>query len=278
MIMKNKLILFLITLIIATSFSCSFNKKKPAGPTGIKTYTFAKKYVVKEGKADNLLNISISVQFPETFGNDSVLKKARKIVLDDYFPDTDNSELNADSSINKYVKTYYTFFKNTELDNSMIDEEYNSNDEPWYQNGVMGINYNKNGIFSYTITLSSYTGGAHGGTTITNGIIDMANGKKLTEKDIFKTGSYPVIKDMIISKILKKNRVETKEDLYEIGYFNIDDIKLNGNFFVNEKGITYTFNEYEIASYAVGSTDIILSFKELSNYMIPGNPFSFFYK
>ncbi|HNP92166.1 RsiV family protein, partial [Macellibacteroides fermentans] len=39
----------------------------------------------------------------------------------------------------------------------------------------------------------------------------------------------------------------------------------NGNFSVDETGINYTFNEYEIAAYVVGATHVHLSFEEIKH-------------
>lgn len=71
---------------------------------------------------------------------------------------------------------------------------------------------------------------------------------------------------------MQKNNVQKVKDLEEIGFFDVADIELNKNFYVNKEGITYTYNEYDIAGYALGTIEILLSYKDISGYMIPGNP------
>ncbi|HEY5500212.1 MAG TPA: RsiV family protein, partial [Bacteroidales bacterium] len=84
--------------------------------------------------------------------------------------------------------------------------------------------------------------------------------------------SRPMIEDLILKKIMLKHKVQKAEDLEEIGFFDVTDINLNKNFYITKKGIVYTFNEYEIAAYALGTIEIMLSYEEISAFMIPGNP------
>ena len=71
---------------------------------------------------------------------------------------------------------------------------------------------------------------------------------------------------------MEKHQVEKAEDLEQIGFFDVAEIGLNKNFYVTEQGIVYTYNEYEIAAYALGTTEVLLNYKDISGFMIPGNP------
>ena len=53
------------------------------------------------------------------------------------------------------------------------------------------------------------------------------------------------------------------KDLENIGFFSVEEIFPNGNFLVDEDGITYTFNEYEIAAYVVRETNVFLPYAEI---------------
>ena len=69
---------------------------------------------------------------------------------------------------------------------------------------------------------------------------------------------------------MKLREVENAKELENIGYFSIEEIFPNGNFLIDEKGITYTFNEYEIAAYVVGPTHVCIPFEEIS-YLLKGD-------
>ncbi|MDR0941372.1 MAG: DUF3298 and DUF4163 domain-containing protein [Bacteroidales bacterium] len=108
---------------------------------------------------------------------------------------------------------------------------------------------------SYAINGYDYSGGAHGYTSVYYYEFDVKTGKRLTESDIFK-GDY----EKTLTQIFLK-KLET-EDCFKELY--IDRVRPNGNFFINEKGITYFFNSYEIASYACGNFELFIPFEELS--------------
>ena len=77
---------------------------------------------------------------------------------------------------------------------------------------------------------------------------------------------------LLVEHIAKQNNVENTKDLENIGFFSIEEIFPNGNFFVDDKGITYTFNEYEIAAYVVGATHVLLPFEELQYLLKQESP------
>jgi hypothetical protein len=69
-----------------------------------------------------------------------------------------------------------------------------------------------------------------------------------------------------------QNKVETTEELEQIGYFDVSQIGQYKNFYLTGDGLVYTFNEYEIAAYAVGTIDVKLTFKDLEGFVSPGSP------
>ena len=62
------------------------------------------------------------------------------------------------------------------------------------------------------------------------------------------------------------------KELENIGFFSVDEIYPNNNFYVDDQGITYTFNEYEVAAYVVGPVHVHLSFDEVSVLLKPDTP------
>ena len=54
--------------------------------------------------------------------------------------------------------------------------------------------------------------------------------------------------------------------------FSIDEIFPNGNFLIDDNGITYTFNEYEIAAYVVGATNVHLPYEEIQYLLKKESP------
>lgn len=132
----------------------------------------------------------------------------------------------------------------------------------WHVNYEKTINgrvaFSNINIVSYAVGGYEYSGGAHGYTSLYYFVFDLKTGKRLTEADIF-TGNY----EEVLTKILLK-KLES-EDCF--AGFYIDKVRPNGNFFINEKGITYFFNSYEIAAYACGNFEVFIPFEELHTMM-----------
>ena len=66
------------------------------------------------------------------------------------------------------------------------------------------------------------------------------------------------------------SRAEFKNSVViEEGFFDIDDISPNNNFWMNDKGVHYIYNQYEIAPYSMGPIDVSIPFEELTSIIIP---------
>ena len=79
---------------------------------------------------------------------------------------------------------------------------------------------------------------------------------------------------ILVDQIAKQNNVSDAKELENIGFFSVDEIFPNGNFLVDETGITYSFNEYEIATYVVGVTNAHLPYKEIRYLLRDDSPIS----
>ncbi len=73
---------------------------------------------------------------------------------------------------------------------------------------------------------------------------------------------------------MEKNNVTSPDSLLNMGFFNIDEIAPNNNFWMNEEGIHYAYNQYEIAPYSMGVIDIFIPYGELEEILIPDGPVS----
>jgi hypothetical protein len=127
-------------------------------------------------------------------------------------------------------------------------------------------------LLCYAVSYENYTGGAHGSHTYVNYVIDLTTGNPITEKELFTEGYEDALAKLLVRELTKIAEVKDARELEEIGYFAIDEIYPNDNFAIDETGITYYFNEYEIAAYFVGTTSIHLSFDEISHLLREDNP------
>lgn len=273
--MKRILILIsVLPLIVLVMASCKKKQAQEDAQITFKPFRINKEHHLKENPKKPMLRLSIELQYPDTFSNPAVLTKIRETVLADFFPDMDKDTNNPEQAIKTYIQNYINFYEDSENASEKDDNEgyENVRGDSWWDNEKMIIRNNANNILSYTIESDRFTGGAHGGRNYLNTVINLQNGERITEEDLFTEETRPLIAGILLKKIMAQHQVEKVEDLEQIGFFDASEIALNKNFYVTKKGIVYTYNEYEIAAYAIGITEVLLTYEELSGLLIPGNP------
>jgi hypothetical protein len=136
------------------------------------------------------------------------------------------------------------------------------------------IVYNQNNFVSFIVENENYEGGAHGSKSIYGYVVDLNTEELLTE-DAFAGNNYKKnLASVLAQKIAEANGLERVNQLENIGYTSIEDIVPNGNFTIDSKGITYYFNEYDIAAYFIGITKVFIPYEELKIYITNENPIS----
>lgn len=271
---QKRLLLLILPLIIVLAVSCRKKAVEEGPRVTFETFEISEKHHLKNDLKNPGLSISLKLEFPTAFADEAVLKKIQKTVLTDFFPDIEKDITDPKKALNAYVKVYIQFFEDSEtglLDDSKNDED-NTQEDDWWDNEKMLLRHNADNILSYTVVSDRFAGGAHGGMSYLNTVINLKTGDAVTEDDLFTEESRTLISEIILKKIMAKYQVKKAVDLEQIGFFDIMEIGLNKNFYLTDKGITYTYNEYEIAAYTVGTIEVFLDFKDISGLLIPGNP------
>ena len=158
------------------------------------------------------------------------------------------------------IKTEYDEFA------SEILPELDEGDEPW----MMNWSYSMDGSFTtgcasrnlrtYSVMDDSYSGGAHGTTINTFLVFDLTTGRQITEADLFRDGFEEDIAEPLYDKVLEGLDEDAWDAIYEVP-------TPNGNFSVSEQGLTWHYNQYEIAPYVVGPLSAEFSWDELAPYL-----------
>ncbi len=66
-----------------------------------------------------------------------------------------------------------------------------------------------------------------------------------------------------------QNNVDVPDSLLMKGFFTIEDIVPNNNFWLDEIGIHYSYNQYEIAPYSMGVIDVTVPYSDISDILLP---------
>ena len=132
--------------------------------------------------------------------------------------------------------------------------------------------YNNGEFLVYHRYWYSYEGGAHGMYTDTYDVIYLPTLTRLTLDDIFAPGSIDKLNDMLIRQLLEDQHLNSREELNNAGYFDAENIKATENFAIDNHGITWTYNPYEIGCYAIGETRITLSYEQIGYCIAEDSP------
>ncbi|MDD4515692.1 DUF3298 and DUF4163 domain-containing protein [Massilibacteroides sp.] len=220
-------------------------------------------------------NFQLSYVYPVKMSDKTVLTSIQQQFLLDYFGD-DYADLTAQEAVTKYTDDYINSYK--ELEDDFKLEVERSNGKPilswfaYYEMSQNEIIYNKNQILSYLVNFNNFTGGAHGAHSTRYHVIDVRTGKIITEEDIFIEDFQEQLAQILVDKIAENNEVQDAKELENIGFFSVDEIFPNDNFYIDDTGITYGFNEYEIAAYVLGLIDVHIPYNEISHLIRKDSP------
>ena len=116
-----------------------------------------------------------------------------------------------------------------------------------------------------------YAGAVHGnyGTGFYN--IDHRTKTLLRESDYFVEDYAAQLTKILQRRLLIGYKVKTLEELEEKEGISAADITPNDNCSIGPKGLTYIYNPYEIAPYALGQITIFVPYEDLQPILRPGS-------
>ncbi len=123
------------------------------------------------------------------------------------------------------------------------------------------------GTIVYLATIDYYEGGAHGINQQITMNFEAKTGRHLTLADIFASGYEQPLKNVLLKALKNKTGCSTLNALHDKGYLYSMDMFPSENFILSEETITFIYNPYEIAPYAMGSTELIIPFSDVENIL-----------
>ena len=114
---------------------------------------------------------------------------------------------------------------------------------------------------SYRSTAGEYTGGAHGMYGETYQVFDLGTGETVREADFLDPACTEELAELMTGRILTVLEEADAADAL------LGNPYPNGNFSVDDAGVTWHFNPYEIAPYAMGVLEASLRWEELKPFL-----------
>lgn len=145
------------------------------------------------------------------------------------------------------------------------EQEYNEHSNMWDLLTHVEVTDFEHHI-ALTISNYSYTGGAHGGSNIVHYLIDRTSGELLELEDLFTDlDAVNTIAEVHFREVMELSEEDALDE--EDFWFPEDIFSVNENFTIEGNSIVFDFNEYEIAPYCYGRTELAIPLNELTLYM-----------
>ena len=271
---KNKLVFSVLLLLMGLNLISCIQDKSKNDIKFDKLEIKEKVFLLSEN--DTTLpysDVKFEYTYPVKFNNKEDLSRLQQIFNGTFFNDESYDSLTPKDALNEYLKDYAAEYRLL-ADQYYKDKESLESDQMpswyWYYHYKTNkILFNDVNILSYSVEHSDYTGGAHGSLNALYYIIDLKNLTTITEEDIFKPNYHNYLTSKIIKMLMKKYDVTEADQLMNEGFFDINEIAPNNNFWMNDEGIHYVYNQYEIAPYSMGPIEIVIPFDEITSIIIP---------
>ena len=207
-----------------------------------------------------VLNLTYVSQANDTKFKDSLNHYLLGFSLGDKFVSKEPRE-----ALENYATNYANAYRND------LEPLYRKEEEELSDGQEMGVWYNyykkiesriqrcQGILLTYRNRYEEFTGGAHGMYATTFLHIDLRTLTPVTLHELFADEATDELTELLWQQLMADNQVSTKEELYDLGYASTGDLLPINNFYLDDKGITFYYNVYDIAPYAMGPITITLS-------------------
>lgn len=138
----------------------------------------------------------------------------------------------------------------------------------WHFSGLTHVNVLTDTMISMDVEMDFFTGGAHGGSGVYFLSLDPRSGKKVTLDDVLRPGYQQKLTQLGEIAFRKVRVLSDTTSLMEAGFeFPEDEFSLNDNYGFLPEGITFYYNNYEIAPYVIGPTQIVIPYTSLTSLL-----------
>ena len=188
-------------------------------------------------------------------------------VYNKYLLNLKNDSITGENAVITYVKKILDFYK-TPAENIPPELEDETEKVSKYE-----INHNITPIFiscNIFCVMKNTNMKKDGNSTIeTNNYFSFntSNCSRINIMDIIKDEYSTDINNLLKERLMQQEGVTNQSQLIDLGYFNIDNLSINNNFFFKDNKIVFAYEPYEIACLQVGEVCIALEIDELTPYI-----------
>lgn len=136
----------------------------------------------------------------------------------------------------------------------------------WSEQTNFWVVYNDDGLVVLNHHVYAYTGGAHGNYSSNYICIDARNKKVLQLQDILQADTTQLVK-----LLYKEARAlyQIEEDAPLLAHMLTDELYIPEQYYISNKGITFVYGIYEVASYAEGEISLFIPYNKIMGMLTP---------
>lgn len=212
----------------------------------------------KNQQIEKSTDAKIAINYPKAFGTktvaDNINEHIEHVIANEMnMADTQENDISLSDAVSQFDKEYKTF-KN----------DFQDTNQQWEVKVDGNVTYESPEIISMSLQSYIDTGGAHGNSKITYLNFNPETGNHLKPNDIISNQSeFKKIAEKAFKEQTKpKDDGETIED-----FFFGEDFQLPSNIGFTTDGLLLIYNNYEIASYAQGITEIVLPYSQIKEFL-----------
>lgn len=275
---KRVYILVFSLLVVAVIVTILYIVQKTPKTIITQDYSLVDKQFLASDTTLGALTIDINVELPINYQNKIMLQNIRTIITHELFGNF-IMQYPDDSVLIYFAQELKTEY----IDNNLDFAEKITDDSPLVFNNSFVLEgfslLNDENIYSYGISRDVDFGGTHPSKSRIFYNFNLKNGTIINENDLFIEGYAEALTEIIKNKIIENshnNEFIPYIDSFDKTEYNLEAIKPNGNFYINDEAICYVFNPYEIAPINyIGETEVVLPYAIIQHLLKVGNPISY---
>ncbi|QTN38416.1 DUF3298 domain-containing protein [Cryomorphaceae bacterium] len=239
--------------------SCQMNEPKSAASEEVSTQALGyqmidtiREFIVEEGSEGY---VRIELAFPSFYGPDYA-EDLNRLVASKLWAQNRTTGRSWQEQMSFFIDQY------KELQSEV---EYV---QPWTHKESLSIRRLDEHVLTLEREYSEYSGGAHGRHETHYYNFDVATGDTLLLDDLIKPGAREAVEALVDFHYREQQGIDAEASLIDEAGLNVASIPLTENFALDEKGIRFFYNPYEIAAYAAGAIMVDVPMTDLANYLL----------
>ncbi len=205
------------------------------------------------------IEAEIEIKFPEfscTTGSNEAVKAINQAVQSGLFKLWENSKANSvEGFLADFTGEYERSFK-----------EGTDPIGAWSLKYETTISYGDEELVCLEITGSIFTGGAHPSSNISYLVFSMKSGEPIPLSSFVPREKMSLLTQVAEKHFRGARKLKPGETYEEAGFqFEKNRFALNENFLVSKAGLAFCFNQYELAPYSMGITELVIPWSDLKS-------------